>query len=140
MNLDQQRAAIETRFMDQWMVGSPLALRTPVGMPGFTFTPPTDEPSVRMSILNGASMNKSMGSPGSNLVRSAGVLMFQIFTPGGSGTKTANDLADLIQPIFTNWRSGTLLFRTMNTGPADGTPPFYMLPVSFAFERSEFHG
>jgi len=140
MNLDQQRAAIETRFMAQWMIGSPLALRTPVGMPGFTFTPPVGASSVRMSILNGTSMNKSMGSPGSNIVRHAGVLMFQIFTPGGVGTKTANDLADLIEPIFINWRSGGLLARTMDKGAVDETAPFYMLPVSFTFQRDNLNG
>lgn len=140
MSFDSERSAIETRFLAQWVTGSPSSLRTAVGMPGHAFTPEPGNSSVRLSILNGEGFNRSMGDPGSNLVRYAGVLMINIYAPGGEGTKAARDLADLIQPIFTNWRSGTLLFRTMNTGPADETPPFYMLPVSFAFERSEFHG
>lgn len=140
MSFETERIAIETRFQTQWLTGSPAALRTPVGMPGHVFTPPEGESSVKLSILNGAGFNMSMGDPGSNLVRYAGLLTINILTPGGLGTKAARDLADLIQPIFTNWRSGTLLFRTMNTGPADETQPFYMLPVSFAFERDETHG
>ena len=140
MSFDSERSAIEARFLAQWVTGSPASPRTAIGMPGHTFTPPVGQSSVRLSILNGQGLNMSMGDPGANLVRYAGVLMINIFTPGGEGTKAARDLADLIQPIFTNWRSGTLLFRTMDTGPADETPPFYMLPVSFAFERSEFHG
>lgn len=140
MSLDQERQLIEARFLAQWVTGSPSAARTAIGLPGHAFTPPTDASSVRLSILDGQGFNLSMGDPGANLVRYAGVVVIQIFTPGGVGTKAARDLADLIQPIFTNWRSGSLLFRTMNTGTADDTAPFYMLPVSFAFSRDETHG
>ena len=140
MGFDAERIAIEGRIQTEWLTGSPAALRTPVGMPGHTFTPPVGQSSIQAHILDGAGFNMSMGDPGSNLVRYAGVLMIQIRTPGGAGTAAARVLADLIQPIFTNWRSGSLLFRTMNTGTPDETAPFYMLPVSFAFERSEFHG
>jgi hypothetical protein len=140
MNLDQERAAIETRFLAQWMTGSPAALRTPVGMSGHSFEPPVGESSIRLTIRDGDSFNGSVGSPGSNLVRNVGVLFLEVFTPGGQGDKAARDLADLIEPIFTNWRSGNLLFRTMGRGVPDETEPFYKLPLTFAFQRDTFTG
>jgi hypothetical protein len=140
MSLDDFRASVEARFKTQWMTGSPAALRTPVGFDGQAFTPPTDSSSVRMAILNGEAVNQSMGDPGSNVVRYPGVVMFQIFTPGGAGSKAARDLADLIRPIFTNWRSGSILFRAMTIGTPVEDAPHYMLPVSFAFQDDQFHG
>lgn len=142
MSFDAARQAIETRFMAQWQTGSPLQLRTPVGFDRHEFAPPTDEASVRLTILPGDSFNASMGDPGSNLVRYSGVVMFQIFTPGGAGSKAAYDIADLIRPIFTNWRSGdgSVLFGTAAIGPIVEDPPFLMVPVSFPFTRDEFHG
>ena len=140
MSYADVRATIEQRFHDQWLTGSPAALRTPVGWDGQAFEPPTGESSVRLSIREGEAFNASMGSPGSNIVRYPGVVMIQIFTPGGQGSKAARELADLIRPIFTNWRSGSILFRTMSVLPPVEDPPFYMLPVSFAFQRDETHG
>lgn len=140
MSFAAERAAIETRFRDQWLTGSPAALRTPVGWDRHKFKPPTDSSSVRLTIVNGDSFNQSMGDPGNNLVRYVGVVMIQIFAVGGQGSETARDLADLIQPIFTNWRSGSLIFRTMNIGTPQEDVPFFMLPVSFAFQRDETHG
>ena len=140
MNLDQERVAIETRFLSQWMTGSPAALRTPVGMSGHSFEPPLGESSVRLTIRDGDSFNMSMGSPGSNLIRSVGVLFIEVYTVGGAGDKASRDLADRIEPIFTNWRSGSLLFRTMGRGVPDETEPFYKLPLTFAFQRDNFNG
>jgi hypothetical protein len=87
-----------------------------------------------------------MGDPGANIVRYAGVLFIRIRVPGGKATDNpspaARALADLIRPIFTNWRStdASILFRTMDLGAPEMADPFYMLPVSFAFQRDELHG
>ncbi|MCW2309725.1 DUF4128 domain-containing protein [Rhodobium gokarnense] len=140
MTFASERAAIETRFNTEWTTGSPAALRTPVGWDAQTFEPPTDESSVRLTILNGDGINQSMGDPGNNAIRYAGVVMIQVFTPGGQGSAAARALVDLIEPIFTNWRSGNILFRTMNVGTPDTSPPFYMVPVSFPYQRDSFLG
>lgn len=140
MSFASERSAIETRFHTEWLTGSPAALRTPVGFDGHAFEPPTDEASVRLTILNGQGFNQSMGDPGSNIVRYAGVVMIQVFTPGGQGSSAARALVDLIEPIFTNWRSGNLLFRSMSLGSPDQSAPFYMVPVSFPFQRDSFTG
>lgn len=140
MSLDAERAAIEGRFKQHWTAGSPPALRTEVGWDGQTFEPPKTAASVQLTIIGGDSFNASMGSPGSNLVRYVGVLHLRIRVPGGKGSAAAKRLADLIRPIFTNWRSGGLTFGTMDVGAPDDSTPFYTLPVRFAFERDEFHG
>lgn len=144
MSLNLERQAIESRFIQEWATGSPAVALTPFGLPGHTFTPPVGQSSVRLSIMSGESFNKSMGDPGSNLIRYAGVIHIQIYTKGGVGSKAATDLAELIRPIFTNWsddwRDGKLRVRTMRAWPAVETLPFYMLPVSFAFTRDEFQG
>lgn len=134
------RATIEGRFFAEWQTGSPAAPRTPVGWDGQEFAPPIGEASVRLSILQGDSINASMGDPGSNVVRYAGVVMIQIFTPGGQGSGAARALADHIRPIFTNWSDSGLRFRSMNIGAPIENAPFYMLPVSFPFALDEHHG
>lgn len=140
MSFADLRATIEGRFFAQWRTGSPAALRTPVGWDGQAFTPPTDESSVRLAIRQGDSINASIGDPGSNVVRYAGVVMIQIFTPGGLGSGAARALADLIRPIFTNWTDGGLRLRSMNIGTPIEDAPYYMLPVSFPFDLDEQHG
>lgn len=141
MTFEAERVAIEGRFHAQWLTGSPAALRTPVGWDGHTFKPPTDESSIRLTILDGDSFNASFGDPGSNKVRYAGAVMLEVYTVGGQGSNAAQALKDLIRPIFTNWRSGDLLFRTMRQVSApDTTPPYYKITVHFPFQRDANHG
>ena len=140
MSFDSERATIESRFASQWVTGSPASARTAVGYDGQAFTPPTGESSVRLSIRSGDAVNQSMGSPGSNVIRQTGVVFVEVFTPGGRGSKAARDLVDLIKPIFTNWRSGNLLFRTMSVSPPIEDAPFYKLTVTFPFQRDSFDG
>lgn len=140
MGFESERAAIETRFRDQWLTGSPAALRTPVGWDRQKFEPPKGQTSVRLTILNGDGFNASLGDPGNNIVRYVGVLAFQIYAPGGVGSDATRELIDLLRPIFTNWRSGTLLFKAMNVGTAIDLAPFLMTPVNFPFERDEYEG
>ena len=142
MDLEDERRIIETRLSTQWTVGGDL--RTAVGWDKQPFEVEPGKNSIRISILDGDSANMSMGSPGTNVVRGAGVVMIQIWVPAGKGepnpSRAARQLADLIRPIFQNWRSGTLLFRTMNVGTPQEEAPFLMLPVSFGFQRDAFHG
>ncbi len=144
MDIEQEREVIETRFRDCWMLGDPDTLETQVGFDGHAFQPPTDESSVRLSILNGESFNASMGSPGSNLVRSIGVVHIQIYVPGGKASSFPSvewrRLANKIRPIFTNWKSGGLLFRTMSVGSRQENKPLFKQPVTFPFQRDEFNG
>ena len=144
MDIVESREAIETRFRDCWMLDDPNTLKTPVGWDGQPFEPPTDANSVRLSILDGSGTNASMGSPGSNLVRYAGVVHLQLFVPAGrEGLDPSVQMRSLIRdivPIFTNWKSGGLLFRTMNIGTRQEDQPFLIQAVTFPFQRDEFHG
>lgn len=140
MSFDAARATIETRFRDQWLVGSPAALRTPVGWDGHAFEPRRGDASVRLSIRDGEGFPKSAGAPGSNVVRRVGVVFVEVFTPGGEGSKVARDLIDHIRPIFEHWRDGNLLFRTMAVAGPIEDPPFYKLTATFPFELDTFNG
>ena len=137
MSFAAERAAIETRFAQQWMDGG--APRTPIGWDGQPFDPPESGPSVRLTIVNGQGLNKSMGTPGTNIVRHSGVVMIQIFSPS-AGTAPIRELLDHLEPIFTNWRSGQILFRSMSVSSLEVDPPFRMMTASFPFQRDAFTG
>lgn len=95
-----ERSAIEVRFAQQWVVGSPSAPRTPVGYHAHSFTPVSN--SVRLTIRDGDGMQKSIGNPGGNVARYAGAVMLEFYTEGGKGSAASRVLEDAASAIFMN--------------------------------------
>lgn len=91
--MDAGRLAIVTFFETQW------ANATPYGLPEFTFVPTPG--SVRMTIAEGDELQGTIGRV-QNVANNVGVVMFQIYTAGGTGTKAANELAETLKTMFRN--------------------------------------
>ncbi len=144
MDIEQEREAIETQFRNCWLVRKPDTYQTPYSLDAETFEPPTDESSVVLTILDGDSINASVGAPGSNTVRYAGVVAIQVFVVGGRNDSEASAemrrVINLLKPIFTNWKNKTLQFRTMGMADRLEMQPHLMQTVNFPFQRDEFHG
>lgn len=131
MSYAAERIAIEGLFATGW------AARTPVGFDGHAFTPVNN--SVRLTILNGEGLNASIGSPGSNLARYAGVVALQVFTEGGKGTVASRVYEDAISDIFRNKTVGAIRFGVPYVSGSLEEPPFLVRTVMVPFTRDEFH-
>jgi hypothetical protein len=136
MNSAAIRAAIEGRFAAQWVNnGQP---RTPIGWDGHTFTAVKN--SVRLTILDGEGRNASVGAPGSNVVRHAGVVAIQVFTEGGKGTAASRAYEDLIAAIFRNVTIDGIRFGVPYLGGSLEQAPFLIRTVMVPFNSDAFNG
>lgn len=138
MTYASERSAIESLFATGWVTGSPSTPLTPIGFDGQTFTPVKN--SVRLTILNGDSRQGSVGTPGSNLARYAGVVALQVFTEGGKGTAASRAYEDAISDIFRNKTTGAIRFGVPYVSGSLEEPPFLVRTVMVPFSRDEFHG
>lgn len=86
------RAAYDA-IAQHWQAGWP---HTPTATGNATFEPTPGQPWVRLSVLDGASRQVSVGTPtgGGVLDRSDGVIAIQIFTPDDQGEAQGRWLAD----------------------------------------------
>ncbi|MDF1685360.1 MAG: phage tail terminator-like protein [Parvibaculaceae bacterium] len=134
MDYNDAAAAIQGRFQTQW------AGATDVGYDGHDFTPPEDANSVRLTIVDGAGFNRSIGSPGSNLVRYAGSILVQIFVPGGEGAKTVRGLADDVAAIFRNATFDGVRCGISQVQGRVEEPPFLQWTLSIPFQWDAHHG
>lgn len=134
MSYAQERADIETRFKDRMTAVLPAVA---LGYDGHPFEPAQGSQSARLTILDGEGINQTIGAPGQNIVRHTGVVMIQLFVPGGSGSAALRALLDGIEPIFTNWRSGHLLFRAMSVQGRREEAPFLTANAVFPFQRDK---
>lgn len=126
-----ERAAIEGHFATGW------AGRTPVGYDGHTFTPAAG--SVRLTILDGEGRQASIGAPGSNVARYAGVVAIQVFTEGGKGTAASRVVEDAISEIFRNKTAGGIRFGIPYVSGSLEEPPFLVRTVMTPYTRDEWH-
>lgn len=138
MTLSAERATIEARWKDQWVSASPSAERTVTGYDGFAFEPVKGASSVRLSIRDGEAGQMSFGDPSNNVSRSAGVVLIQIFAPGGQGTAAIRTLEDAAMAIFRNWTSGTIRFGIPYSVGRLDEPPFLVSTVACPFQRDEY--
>ena len=103
MSLQAMHVEIMGRFQTLWGV------TTPVNLPNERFDPPTSEPYVIIRILPTSKTN----AVGNSYNEIGGSIVIQIKTPAGRiGQKSANDLYDLILPIF-----NTKTFGSTSTSP-----------------------
>lgn len=89
-SLDAGRIAIETYVLASWTA-------TPLGLDGQPFT--VTAPSVRMTIIDGAAMQYSIGST-INLIANMGMLAIQLFTDGSLGSSSWRTYAESLLTLF----------------------------------------
>lgn len=94
MGYKDERRIIESRFKTLW------ADRTPVAYADVPYVASAIVPWVHLVGLPGGAEQASVGDPGSNLTRSAGVVTVRVHTPGGQGTDLVRELADHVCDIF----------------------------------------
>lgn len=131
MSYADERSEIETLFKTAW------AGRTPVGFDAHTFTPSKN--SVRLTILDGEGRQASIGTPGSNVARYAGVVAIQVFTEGGKGTAASRVYEDAISDIFRNRVQGSIRFGIPYVSGTLEESPFLVRTVMVPFSRDTFH-
>lgn len=136
MNSSAIRAAIEGRFATLWVNGS--QPRTPIGFDGHTFPPSKN--SVRLTILDGEGRNASVGSPGTNLVRHAGVVAIQVYTDGGKGTAASRAYEDLIATIFRNVTVDGIRFGVPYVSGSLEQSPYLIRTVMIPYVSDAFNG
>jgi len=141
MTLETERIAIETRFNDLWLnEDSPPTALTRVGFSSHGFKPTEDGDSVRLTIMNGRAETVSAGSPGANLVRNSGIIVIEIFSPGGKGEETIRPLAETVIGIFRNVDFGGIRCRAPYLVAQLEEPPFLIWKIVAPYERDEFNG
>ncbi|ASY62527.1 hypothetical protein SJ05684_c10700 [Sinorhizobium sojae CCBAU 05684] len=138
MTLETERSAIESRFATQWAASAYSALK--VGYDGQKFEFVANTTSVRMRIADGAAEQISFGSPGTNLIRNVGVILFQIATPGGVGTATLRPIEETIMGFFRNVTFGGVRCRVPYVIGREDEPPFLLSTIACPFERDEYNG
>lgn len=97
MTLAARHAAIRTRIVGAW------ALQPLIAMPGVEFSPPDNEPWIRVDIQDAGAKWASIGDPGNNIARNVGQVTMQIFTLSGEGEGAALEIADLALGVFRSW-------------------------------------
>lgn len=130
-----QHKAIRERFDDQW-ADTLASVHNNVD-----FTPDktaTQNGYVRVTIADAAAIWASMGAPGSNVQRNAGLVTLSVFTPSGNGDALALAYADQLAAIFRSWSHSA-------SGVRFRVPPYvrqigkngkwYQLNVLAPFER-----
>ena len=129
---------IEGRFQTLWAASAYAAYK--VGYSGHTFKFVKDTVSARLRIANGEGEQKSLGSPGTNLVRNVGVLFVQVAAPGGQGESLSRQIEEVIMGFFRNQYFSGIRCRVPYIMSRDEEPPFLISSVAIPFERDEYNG
>ncbi|WP_182086950.1 hypothetical protein [Aureimonas sp. ME7] len=108
-----------------------------LGEYGHAFTPIAG--SVRLTILDGEGRQASVGTPGGNVVRYAGVIAIQVFTEGGKGTAASRELEDALSDLFRNAEIDSIRCGIPYVSGSVEDPPFLMQTVMVPFTRDSFH-
>lgn len=97
----------------------------------------SDDNWLRVTILRGAgsSFNVSLGP--SPMVRTAGIMVAEVRSRDGKGTKRAMELADIIANGFRNVTAAGIRWRVPSIDPVGEDGPWYHVNVWCPFERDE---
>ena len=127
--MESERVAqlIRKRFAEHYQ-------RTPVAWPNAAFTPPDDEPWVRLTILGGD--GRQVATAGRRL-RRVGVVKVQVFVPEGSGDPQARSIADEVASLFEAGTYEGIRFRASDLEHVGPDGASYQLNVSIPFEWDE---
>lgn len=106
-DFDDLETTIITYFEEEWVSARP---DVPVAWDNIEFDPSdNDDPWIRFSILDGNSVQASIGND--PFFRAIGIVEIQIFTPTGGGTLVSRELASDIGAIFRRVQIGGITFR-----------------------------
>ena len=128
VDFEDAQKAIETRFTTQWAAATEVAYDNVVYTPGSTVVE-----WVRLNVLTGISTVASLGGA-TNLYRSVGVVVVQVFVKEGEGARKALLLADTVAAIFRGIQADGVLYRAPSIdriGPSDG---WYQINVNIPFQ------
>ena len=142
MSLEAERALIETHFLAEWQSLHPswgYGQDGQIGFDGQTFRPPRDKPSIEVEIVPGEGTQISIGQPGANTARYAGVAIFRIRIPGGVGTADMRALADSVAEVMRNQTLGSIRTGIPYVQTRVSEPPFLGWSVAVPFQRDEQH-
>lgn len=141
MSLVTEREMIETHFKDLWFDTINGVYRTPVQWEDITVETSDTSPWVAIKILNGQEANRSVGTPGSNIVRAVGVLTIQVHIPSGFGSAQFRTYADDIMAQFRNTVLGNIRFMPPYvSGGSIKVGNFSSWTIMCPFTRDEFNG
>lgn len=135
MRFEAERKEIEGRFKTQWDASDYAS--TPIIYENVPFKVERNKDYVAITIISAAGANTELGT---NFIRTAGVIQFDIMVKEETGTAVARKMADVISDAFRNVRfgddtSGKILTRVpdiRSLGVEDGR---YRLIVSVDYQR-----
>jgi len=135
MSYETERVIVQTAFVNAW--GS----LTPVQYDDEDFTAPEDQVWCRVSILNGEAQNRSVGAPGSNVIRHVGVVAIQVHVPTGAGQVGFTTYAEAIEAAFRNRTIENVRFLVPYvSGAPQEMGAFTSRTMMCPFTRDEFNG
>ncbi len=108
--IDDERRLIESHFLTEWQTLYPAwdyGEGGQVGLDDQDFEAAKDVPSVLLTILSGAGQQTSLGAPGSNNRRRAGVILLNIYSPVGGSSRDIRLIADNAETVFINKHLGS---------------------------------
>lgn len=93
-------------FITEWNA------HTPVAYDNVEFTPPTNAPWVRFSIINNDTNRISIGPTTHRKYERYGYIFFQVFILGDAGTYVGDQLCEKLINIFEGKKLNSILFDT----------------------------
>lgn len=134
MSLATERELIEKHLQTNWAT-------TRIQWEDVKLTPADGETWVAVTIINGQAAQRSVGAPGTNIVRSAGVLAIRVFVPEGQGSAQFRIIADGLTALFRNTELENIRFMIPYvSGGATTMDNYSVWTVMCPFTRDEFNG
>lgn len=130
------RSALETRLAS--VSGSPQ-----IGWDNTEFEPPAGEVILLAHLLRGETVSRTLGTP--ELTMEQGIFQVSVLAPRGSGSKSAEDVADAVREHFPkglSLSSGGLSVRIARRGsvtPARQDGAWHRIDVSIPYFCHVFH-
>jgi len=92
---------------------------------------------IRVTILPGQSSDRSVGSPGSNVIRHMGIVVFQIFTPINTGDKDAYDIQEIIRTSFKPATYGGVKYKAATVTRVGEEDSWSQINVDIPYQADE---
>lgn len=126
-------AAIQRRIQENYG-------ETPVAWPGRQFTPPDEDPWVKVDVVWGEPVIDSIEGPDGVLVEIRGVLFISVFARPGPGDAQIYELIDTLRPIVHLVKAEGVKYAAASNGDAITTDPFgwRQATVRTPFEYEEY--
>lgn len=119
-------AAVIARWASAWT-------QTPTAHGNVPFDPAAGTPWVRLSVIDGAGQQASVGAPQAVLERHAGVIVVQVFTPSGEGEGRARWLADQAAAVFRRQSFSGVSCRTPSFARLGESGGWFQVNVSIPY-------